>query len=57
MIDIRRQNITACLIPAVAILNDLHDAVGTPFLPEITNITSSLITAIEVLNLNTLLLS
>ncbi|KAJ7482712.1 hypothetical protein FB451DRAFT_1442334 [Mycena latifolia] len=45
--DIRLNNTIACLNPAVALLNELSDAFGTPFLPAISNTTLSLITAVQ----------
>ncbi|KAJ7495286.1 hypothetical protein FB451DRAFT_1213756 [Mycena latifolia] len=45
--DIRLDNTIACLFPAIALLNNLADAFGTPFVPAISNTTLSLITAVQ----------
>ncbi|KAJ7466390.1 hypothetical protein FB451DRAFT_1485262 [Mycena latifolia] len=45
--DIRLDNTIAYLTPVIALLNDLTDAFGTPFVPAISNTTLSLITAIQ----------
>ncbi|KAJ7185149.1 hypothetical protein GGX14DRAFT_409305 [Mycena pura] len=45
--EIRLNNISACLIPAVELLNKLSDAFGTSFVPAISNTTLSLITAVQ----------
>ncbi|KAJ7463193.1 hypothetical protein FB451DRAFT_1180293 [Mycena latifolia] len=46
--DIRLHNTIACLTPAIAILNELSDNCGTPFLPAISNTTVSLISAVQL---------
>ncbi|KAJ7495062.1 hypothetical protein FB451DRAFT_1360049 [Mycena latifolia] len=45
--EIRLTNTIACLTPAVALLNELSDAFGTPFVPAISNTTLSLITLVQ----------
>lgn len=45
---IRVNNIVSCLTPAVALLNQLNDGFGTPFVTAIANTTVSLITAVQV---------
>ncbi|KAF7358135.1 hypothetical protein MVEN_00861600 [Mycena venus] len=42
----RLVNLIACLDPAVTLLKELHDAVGTLFCPQIANTTVSLITVL-----------
>ncbi|KAJ7481592.1 hypothetical protein FB451DRAFT_1236511 [Mycena latifolia] len=45
--DVRLTNIKACLTPAVALLNELHDVFSTPFILAITNSTLALIAAVQ----------
>ncbi|KAF7351523.1 ATPase-AAA-core domain-containing protein [Mycena sanguinolenta] len=45
--EIRLNDTVTCLEPAVSLLNDLHDALGTPFVPAISTITLSLIIAVR----------
>ncbi|KAJ7438998.1 hypothetical protein FB451DRAFT_1192376 [Mycena latifolia] len=47
IMDIRLKNTIGCLNAAVAVLHDLSDAFGTPFLPTISNTTLSLIRAVQ----------
>jgi hypothetical protein len=50
-----KQNVLGNLVvafgPAVAVLNDIHDAFGTPFVYIITNTTLSLLMMLEVAQL------
>ncbi|KAJ7461232.1 hypothetical protein FB451DRAFT_1498503 [Mycena latifolia] len=50
--EIRLTNTIACLAPAVALLNELSDAFGTPFVLAISNTTLSLITAVQTVKKN-----
>ncbi|KAF8140921.1 hypothetical protein K438DRAFT_1879175 [Mycena galopus ATCC 62051] len=45
--EIRLNDTIACLGPALSLLNDLHDALGTPFIPAISTTTVSLIAAVQ----------
>ncbi|KAJ7479042.1 hypothetical protein FB451DRAFT_1450786, partial [Mycena latifolia] len=45
--DIRLNNTITSLTPVVALLNELSDAFGTPFVPAISNTTLSLITLVQ----------
>ncbi|KAJ7033894.1 hypothetical protein C8F04DRAFT_604874, partial [Mycena alexandri] len=45
--EIRITTIVACLEPPIKLLNTVHDAFGTPFVPAISNTTQSLITGIQ----------
>ncbi|KAJ7434992.1 hypothetical protein FB451DRAFT_1194934 [Mycena latifolia] len=45
--EIRLNNIIACLTPTLALLNELSDTFGTPFVPAISNTTVSLISAVQ----------
>ncbi|KAJ7462873.1 hypothetical protein FB451DRAFT_1494903 [Mycena latifolia] len=45
--EIRLNNIIACLTPALALLDELSDTFGTPFVPAISNTTLSLISAVQ----------
>ncbi|KAF8147100.1 hypothetical protein K438DRAFT_1989954 [Mycena galopus ATCC 62051] len=45
--EIRLNNITAHLIQALALLNELNDAFGPPFVHPISNTIASLITAVQ----------
>ncbi|KAJ7463345.1 hypothetical protein FB451DRAFT_1494414 [Mycena latifolia] len=45
--EIRLTNTIACLTPAIALLNELSDSFGTPFVPAISNTILSLITAVQ----------
>ncbi|KAJ7462867.1 hypothetical protein FB451DRAFT_1494899 [Mycena latifolia] len=45
--DIRLNNTIACLIPTLALLDELSDTSGTPFVPAISNTTLSLIRAVQ----------
>ncbi|KAJ7495058.1 hypothetical protein FB451DRAFT_1213232 [Mycena latifolia] len=42
-----RMDSTICLTPAIALLNNLGDAFGTPFVPAISNTTLALVTAVQ----------
>ncbi|KAJ7240639.1 hypothetical protein B0H12DRAFT_1074717 [Mycena haematopus] len=44
--EIRLNDAITCLRPVISLLNDLHDALGTPFVPIISSITLSLINAV-----------
>ncbi|KAJ7447013.1 hypothetical protein FB451DRAFT_1536773 [Mycena latifolia] len=46
--EIRLNNIIACLNPTLALLDELSDTFGTPFVPAITNTTLSLISAVQL---------
>jgi hypothetical protein len=48
--EIHLSNITACLKPAVTLLNELNQSFGTPFLPAIAGTVLSLVTAGQVSN-------
>ncbi|KAJ7105682.1 hypothetical protein C8R44DRAFT_806652 [Mycena epipterygia] len=48
----RLENIVNCLTPAVASLNELHDAFGTPFVQAISSTTLALITAVQTVKRN-----
>jgi hypothetical protein len=48
VIEIRLDNITACLTPIVTLLNELNDAFGPPFIQPISNTILSLITTVQV---------
>ncbi|KAJ7493538.1 hypothetical protein FB451DRAFT_1490684 [Mycena latifolia] len=50
--EIRLTNIIACLTPAISLLNELHDTLGTPFVLAISNTTLSLITAVQKVKRN-----
>ncbi|KAJ7452000.1 hypothetical protein FB451DRAFT_1524634 [Mycena latifolia] len=50
--DIRLNNTITCLAPVIALLNELSDAFGTPFVPAISNTTLSLITAVQNIKKN-----
>ncbi|KAJ7435001.1 hypothetical protein FB451DRAFT_1465777 [Mycena latifolia] len=45
--DIRLNNTIACLTPTLALLDELSDTFGTPFVPAISNTTLSLIRAVQ----------
>ncbi|KAJ7482459.1 hypothetical protein FB451DRAFT_1364523 [Mycena latifolia] len=45
--EIRLNNIIACLTPTLALLDELSDTFGTPFVPAISNTTLSLISAVQ----------
>ncbi|KAF7351483.1 hypothetical protein MSAN_01580600 [Mycena sanguinolenta] len=45
--EIRLDDTITCLRPAISMLNDLHDAFATPFVPVISTITLSLIPAVQ----------
>ncbi|KAJ7495086.1 hypothetical protein FB451DRAFT_1163820 [Mycena latifolia] len=45
--DIRLNNTIACLTPTLALLDELSDTFGTPFVPAISNTTLSLISAVQ----------
>ncbi|KAF7352062.1 hypothetical protein MVEN_01168900 [Mycena venus] len=45
--EIRINSIVACLTPFLVVLNDLHDAFGSPFILPVTNATASLITGFQ----------
>ncbi|KAJ7463164.1 hypothetical protein FB451DRAFT_1493879 [Mycena latifolia] len=45
--EFRLKNTVACLPPVIALLNELSDTFGTPFVPAITNTTLSLISAVQ----------
>ncbi|KAJ7898707.1 hypothetical protein B0H14DRAFT_2557196 [Mycena olivaceomarginata] len=45
--DIRLSNVAACLTPAVALLNELNDAFGPPFVDPILKTIVSLMTAVQ----------
>jgi hypothetical protein len=47
--EIRLENITACLAPAVTLLNELNDAFGPSFVQAISNTVQSLISAVQVI--------
>jgi hypothetical protein len=47
--EIRLNNITACLVSALALLEELNDAFGPPFMQLISSIVLSLITAMQVI--------
>jgi hypothetical protein len=47
--DIRLSNVAACLTPAVALLNELNDAFGPPFVDPILKTVVSLMTAVQVI--------
>ncbi|KAJ7493526.1 hypothetical protein FB451DRAFT_1490663 [Mycena latifolia] len=51
-IDIRLNNIIACLDAAIPLLNNINDAFGTPFVQVITNTTLSLITRVQKVKRN-----
>lgn len=46
--ELRVNNIVVCLEPAIALLNEVKDAFGTPFIQAISNITLSLLNSIKV---------
>lgn len=46
--DVRLTDLKTRLTSVVALLNDLHDACGTPFVLSISNSTLALITAVQV---------
>jgi hypothetical protein len=48
--DIRLDSIAACLTPALALLKELNDAFGPPFIQTIVNTTETLINSIQVIN-------
>ncbi|KAJ7469043.1 hypothetical protein FB451DRAFT_1255624 [Mycena latifolia] len=48
----RLNNIILCLRPALALLSDLQDAYGTPFLPAISSTTLTLINALQNIKKN-----
>ncbi|KAJ7434997.1 hypothetical protein FB451DRAFT_1465774 [Mycena latifolia] len=50
--EIRLNNIIACLTPTLALLNELSDTFGTPFVPAISNTTISLISAVQNIKRN-----
>ncbi|KAJ7451890.1 hypothetical protein FB451DRAFT_1185943 [Mycena latifolia] len=45
--EIRLKNTVACLTPVIALLNELSDNFGTPFVPAISNTTLSLVNAVQ----------
>ncbi|KAJ7451897.1 hypothetical protein FB451DRAFT_1524447 [Mycena latifolia] len=45
--EIRLNSIIACLTPTLALLDELNDTFGTPFVPAISNTTLSLISAVQ----------
>ncbi|KAJ7440871.1 hypothetical protein FB451DRAFT_1442779 [Mycena latifolia] len=45
--EIRLNNIISCLTPTLALLDELGDTFGTPFVPAISNTTLSLISALQ----------
>ncbi|KAF8169960.1 hypothetical protein K438DRAFT_1854497 [Mycena galopus ATCC 62051] len=45
--EIRLNDTIACLGPTLSLLNDLHDALGIPFIPAISTTTVSLIAAVQ----------
>ncbi|KAJ7472861.1 P-loop containing nucleoside triphosphate hydrolase protein [Mycena galericulata] len=45
--ETRVNNVIACLKPAIPLLNDVHDAYGTPFVQAILNTSVALIAAIQ----------
>jgi hypothetical protein len=47
--EIRLDNITNSLTPALALIKDLNDAFGPPFFQPISNITLSLMSAVLVI--------
>ncbi|KAJ7466976.1 hypothetical protein FB451DRAFT_1178233 [Mycena latifolia] len=51
-IEIRLNNIIACLDAAIPLLNEINDAFGTPFVQAITNTTLSLITRVQKVKRN-----
>ncbi|KAJ7463175.1 hypothetical protein FB451DRAFT_1493928 [Mycena latifolia] len=50
--DIRLDNTIACLTGTITVLDELSDAVGTPFLPAISSATISLIKAVQDIKKN-----
>ena len=47
--EIRLENLTACLTPAVTLLNELNDAFAPPFVQPISNTVASLLKLGQVL--------
>ncbi|KAF7358455.1 hypothetical protein MVEN_00896000 [Mycena venus] len=45
--ETRLNNITTCLTSTLALLEEISDAFGTPFIQPISNTTQSLITAVQ----------
>ncbi|KAF8212943.1 hypothetical protein K438DRAFT_1957529 [Mycena galopus ATCC 62051] len=51
-IEIRIDNITACLTPALLLLTELNDAFGPPFVQSIANTIQSLMTMVQNIKRN-----
>ncbi|KAJ6451071.1 hypothetical protein C8R45DRAFT_946470 [Mycena sanguinolenta] len=49
--EIRLENLASCLAPIVTVLNELHDAFGSPFVQPISDRVASLIKLVQVLSL------
>ncbi|KAJ7302608.1 hypothetical protein DFH08DRAFT_826489 [Mycena albidolilacea] len=50
--ETRITNITACLTPALTLLNELNDAFGPPFIQPISNTVLSLMAMVQVITLS-----